>query len=151
MNETITAGRWKQLIGQVTTRWGQLTDSDWTNLSGQVETFVGKLQERYGLAREQALAAVDDICAETASIAAGLDADKRADERMDADFGSSPRPGMDNLAATPVNAPAPYAELIDAAMRFGRGIGDQVKQHPGVAIAAAATIGFLAARLAARR
>ena len=62
MNETITAGRWKPLIGQVTTRWGQLTDSDWTNLSGQVETFVGKLQERYGLARDQALAAVDDIC-----------------------------------------------------------------------------------------
>ena len=52
MNDDIIAGRWKQLIGQATTRFGQLTSADWTALGGRVESFVGRLQERFGLACE---------------------------------------------------------------------------------------------------
>ncbi len=148
MNQDIIAGRWKQLIGQASTRWGQITDADWTSLRGRAEQFFGKLQERYGLAREQALAAIDDISSETSAIAAALDADRRADRNMDSDYGSGPRLGMDNLAATPVADPCPtYIERIDAALRrFVRRTSEQLKLHPGAALMTAASVGFVVAR-----
>jgi uncharacterized protein YjbJ (UPF0337 family) len=47
-------GKWKQLKGEMKTRWGKLTDSDWDSIDGQKDKFLGKLQERYGYSREQA-------------------------------------------------------------------------------------------------
>lgn len=148
MNDDIIAGRWKQLIGQATTRFGQLTSADWTALGGRVESFVGRLQERFGLAREQALAAVDEMSAETSAIAAQLDADRRAEERMDADYGSGPRPGLDNLAAIPIeDPPLPLDRwLRERLAGLGGRVLDEVRLRPGWALMAAASIGYLAAR-----
>ncbi|MBL8244777.1 MAG: hypothetical protein JNL89_11320 [Rhodanobacteraceae bacterium] len=150
MNDDIIAGRWKQLIGQATTRFGQLTSADWTALGGRVESFVGRLQERFGLAREQALAAVDEISAETSAIVAQLDADRRAEERMDADYGSGPRPGLDNLAAIPVaDSPLPLDRwLRERLAGLGSRVLDEVRQRPGWALLAAASAGYLVARSA---
>ena len=48
------AGSWKQMKGQARTQWGKLTDDDLEQIKGQREVLVGKLQERYGYAKEEA-------------------------------------------------------------------------------------------------
>ncbi len=60
MNTDTIQGKWKQMKGSVKQRWGKLTDDDLTVLSGKKDEFVGKLQERYGYTREQAVREADD-------------------------------------------------------------------------------------------
>ena len=54
MNWDQIKGNWKQVKGQVKEKWGDLTDDDLTKINGQREQLAGKLQERYGLAKEEA-------------------------------------------------------------------------------------------------
>ena len=54
MNWDQVEGKWKQLKGSVKQRWGKFTDDDLDVIAGRRETLVGKLQERYGMAREEA-------------------------------------------------------------------------------------------------
>jgi uncharacterized protein YjbJ (UPF0337 family) len=54
MNADIFKGRFSQLKGEIRSRWGKLTDDDLTQIHGEVEKMIGKLQERYGYRREQA-------------------------------------------------------------------------------------------------
>ncbi len=54
MNSDRTAGQWKQIKGSIKEQWGKLTDDDLKQLEGHAEQLVGKLQQLYGLGREQA-------------------------------------------------------------------------------------------------
>lgn len=54
MNRDIAEGKWKQLKGQIQEKWGELTDDDIDQVEGSSDRFIGVLQERYGLAREEA-------------------------------------------------------------------------------------------------
>jgi len=54
MNSDIAEGKWKQLKGQIQEKWGDLTDSDLERAEGSSDRFIGVLQERYGLARDEA-------------------------------------------------------------------------------------------------
>jgi uncharacterized protein YjbJ (UPF0337 family) len=63
MNSDQFEGKWKQLKGTVKQRWGKLTDDDVTALSGKKDELVGKLQERYGITREQAQREADEWAA----------------------------------------------------------------------------------------
>ncbi len=54
MNNDRTAGQWKQIKGSIKEKWGKLTDDEITQLEGHSEQLVGKLQEKYGLQREEA-------------------------------------------------------------------------------------------------
>jgi uncharacterized protein YjbJ (UPF0337 family) len=40
--------------GRMKEKWGRLTDSDWSQIEGRRDQFIGKLQERYGYSKEQA-------------------------------------------------------------------------------------------------
>jgi uncharacterized protein YjbJ (UPF0337 family) len=42
-------------------KWGKLTDDDLTTISGKRDQLVGKLQERYGMAKEQAERQIDEF------------------------------------------------------------------------------------------
>jgi uncharacterized protein YjbJ (UPF0337 family) len=53
-------GKWKQLKGSLRQQWGDLTDDDFKSIAGNREKLVGKLQERYGIAREEAQKRADD-------------------------------------------------------------------------------------------
>jgi len=53
-------GNWKQLKGKAKQQWGKLTDDDLTMIHGRREELAGKIQERYGLAREAAQKQVDE-------------------------------------------------------------------------------------------
>lgn len=52
-------GQWKQLKGQVRTQWGKLTDDDVEQIAGHRDRLAGKLQERYGIAKEEANRQID--------------------------------------------------------------------------------------------
>ncbi|MFW8567132.1 CsbD family protein [Orrella sp. 11846] len=54
MNEDRIKGQWKQLSGKLKAHWGKLTDDDVQTVEGNAEYLAGKLQERYGLAKEEA-------------------------------------------------------------------------------------------------
>ena len=54
MNQDTIQGQWKQLGGQIKQHWGKLTDDDLRVAEGNSEYLSGKLQERYGMARDEA-------------------------------------------------------------------------------------------------
>ncbi|MEO8670796.1 MAG: CsbD family protein [Tahibacter sp.] len=54
MNQDIIKGKWKQLSGSAKQAWNKLTDDDLGVADGHREYLVGKLQERYGWAKDQA-------------------------------------------------------------------------------------------------
>ena len=54
MNSDQIAGNWKQLKGKVKEQWGKLTDDDITVIEGKRDQLVGRVQERYGNAKEKA-------------------------------------------------------------------------------------------------
>jgi uncharacterized protein YjbJ (UPF0337 family) len=54
MNWDQIEGKWKQLTGSARERWGKLTDDDIQTLTGQKDHLVGKIQERYGIAKAEA-------------------------------------------------------------------------------------------------
>ncbi len=60
MNSDQFEGKWKQLKGTLKQRWGKFTDDDITALSGKKDQLVGKIQERYGITREQAEREADE-------------------------------------------------------------------------------------------
>jgi uncharacterized protein YjbJ (UPF0337 family) len=47
-------GMWEQVKGKVKQQWGKLTDDDLKQLEGHGDQLAGKLQERYGMGKEEA-------------------------------------------------------------------------------------------------
>jgi uncharacterized protein YjbJ (UPF0337 family) len=60
MNWDQLEGKWKQLKGSVKEKFGKLTDDDLHIINGNRERFVGKIQERYGIAKEEAQRRADE-------------------------------------------------------------------------------------------
>lgn len=54
MNNDMIKGKWSQLKGRVKQQWGKLTDDDLRQIEGNLDVAAGKLQERYGIEKEQA-------------------------------------------------------------------------------------------------
>jgi uncharacterized protein YjbJ (UPF0337 family) len=54
MNWDQVEGKWKQSKGKFREQWGKLTDDDIEVIAGKRDQLVGRLQERYGLAKEDA-------------------------------------------------------------------------------------------------
>jgi len=59
MNRDQLEGNWKQMKGHAKEKWGKLTDDDLDEIQGRQQILVGKIQERYGQAREAATKEVD--------------------------------------------------------------------------------------------
>ncbi|HLY19615.1 MAG TPA: CsbD family protein [Bryobacteraceae bacterium] len=60
MNWDQVEGKWKQLKGAAKQQWGKLTDDDLDQIAGTRDKLVGRLQERYGIAKEEAGKRADD-------------------------------------------------------------------------------------------
>ncbi len=60
MNWDQVEGKWKQYKGSFKEKWGKLTDSDLDVVAGKRDQLVGKVQERYGIAKEEAQKQVDE-------------------------------------------------------------------------------------------
>lgn len=60
MNKDTMKGKWEQLKGKVQKQWGKLTDDDLDVIKGDAKILAGKLQERYGITKEEAEKQVED-------------------------------------------------------------------------------------------
>ncbi|MFZ1918759.1 MAG: CsbD family protein [Terriglobales bacterium] len=54
MNWDQVGGKWNQVKGSVKEKWGKLTDDDLKVIDGKRERLVGKIQEKYGITKENA-------------------------------------------------------------------------------------------------
>jgi uncharacterized protein YjbJ (UPF0337 family) len=54
MNWDQMEGKWKQFKGTVREKWRKLTDDDLEVIAGNKDKLLGKLQERYGITRQEA-------------------------------------------------------------------------------------------------
>lgn len=61
MNDDIVKGKWKQLKGQAKQTWGKLTNDDLDVAEGNRDYLVGRVQERYGVAKDEAERQVKDF------------------------------------------------------------------------------------------
>jgi uncharacterized protein YjbJ (UPF0337 family) len=60
MNWDRIEGNWKQFKGQARQQWGKLTDDELDMVEGRREELVGRIQEKYGIARDEAERQVRD-------------------------------------------------------------------------------------------
>ena len=63
MNRTQVEGRWRALTGQLKSQWGKLTHDDLEVIAGKRDQLVGKLQERYGLVKDDAARQIASLLA----------------------------------------------------------------------------------------
>lgn len=61
MNWDRIEGGWKQMTGKVKEQWGKLTDDDLTEVAGKRDQLAGKIQARYGIAKDEAERQLDDF------------------------------------------------------------------------------------------
>jgi uncharacterized protein YjbJ (UPF0337 family) len=61
MNWDQVEGKWKQFKGQAKEKWGKLTDDDLDVIDGRRQQLVGRLQERYGIAKDAAEKQADEF------------------------------------------------------------------------------------------
>lgn len=54
INKDTLRGNWTELKGKVKEQWGRLTDDDLTEINGKRDQLLGKLQKKYGYAKEKA-------------------------------------------------------------------------------------------------
>jgi uncharacterized protein YjbJ (UPF0337 family) len=54
MNNDTIKGNWNQFKGKIKEKWGELTDDDIDVIAGKRDQLIGKIQERNGIAKEEA-------------------------------------------------------------------------------------------------
>lgn len=60
MNWDELKGKWTQMSGSMKAKWGKLTDDDLKEAEGNRDILIGKIQEKYGVAKEEAEKQVSD-------------------------------------------------------------------------------------------
>jgi uncharacterized protein YjbJ (UPF0337 family) len=60
MNWDTIEGSWKQAKGSIRETLGKLTDDDLEQIAGKRDRLVGKIQQRYGLAKDEAERRADE-------------------------------------------------------------------------------------------
>ena len=63
MNWDRIEGNWKQVMGKAREKWGKLSNDDIEVVGGRRDQLVGRIQERYGIARDVAQHQVDEWAA----------------------------------------------------------------------------------------
>ena len=53
MNQDQFKGRWSQFKGELKKKWGQFTDDDLLQIEGNYDKFIGTVQTRYGVRKDE--------------------------------------------------------------------------------------------------
>ncbi|MBG7622533.1 CsbD family protein [Herbaspirillum sp. AP02] len=61
MNWDIVEGNWKQFKGKAKEQWGKLTDDDLDVIAGKRDQLAGRVQEAYGVSKDEAEKQVRDF------------------------------------------------------------------------------------------
>jgi uncharacterized protein YjbJ (UPF0337 family) len=89
MNWDRIQGEWKQLASSVKTKWAKLTDDDIHLIGAKKDALVGKIQERYGVLRDEAEKQVDEWVAKLPSRRDAGAPPGRSDDRGASGMGST--------------------------------------------------------------
>ena len=81
MNDDKIKGQWKQLSGKLKEKWGKLTDDDLNVISGKRDQLVGRLQARYGTAKEEAQKQADEFVTALDGAASAAQKTERREEK----------------------------------------------------------------------
>ncbi len=60
MNWDQIKGQWTQFKGHAKQKWGDLTDDDLDKADGHKDVLAGRIQERYGVEKEEADRQIDE-------------------------------------------------------------------------------------------
>lgn len=60
MNWDRIEGNWKQFKGKAQQQWARLTDDDLEKIEGKRTELAGRLQERYGILKDEADRRIDE-------------------------------------------------------------------------------------------
>ena len=61
MNWDTIEGNWKELKGKIRSKWGKLTDDDLERIAGKKDALLGRLQQRYGMKKDEAERQLDEL------------------------------------------------------------------------------------------
>jgi uncharacterized protein YjbJ (UPF0337 family) len=62
MNWEQIEGKWKGALGKIIKqKWGKITDDDLQMIGGKRDQLIGKIQERYGIAKDEAERQVNEF------------------------------------------------------------------------------------------
>lgn len=81
MNWDRIEGNWQQAKGKVKQRWGKLTDDQLAVINGQRDILAGKLQEAYGISKDEVDRQIRDW--ERSYTDADVEADTRTGSRTE--------------------------------------------------------------------
>jgi len=59
MNWDKIEGQWTEMKGRIKSKWAKLTDDDMSLIDGKKDMLVGRLQQRYGMEKDEAEREVD--------------------------------------------------------------------------------------------
>ena len=132
-------GDWKRLKGNAKEQWGRLTDDDLAAINGRREQLEGKLQERYGYAKDRIKREIDDWASEVRTIARKVTNDADLSSEVDAIRGD-----VQKLAATIGDVAKRQAgRAQDNAVDAMHTAENYIRQNPLQAVAIAVGLGFL--------
>ena len=60
-NKDQIMGKWHEIKGKVKEKWGDLTDDEVTEAEGTLEGLAGKLQQKYGGAKQEILSQLQKL------------------------------------------------------------------------------------------
>nr|BFD68962.1 hypothetical protein HAGR004_39840 [Bdellovibrio sp. HAGR004] len=63
MNKDIIQGKWKEIKGDLRKAWGNITDDEWEKTKGDATAIAGIIQQKYGIAKEEASEKVGGVLA----------------------------------------------------------------------------------------
>ena len=63
MNWDRIQGNWKQMKGEAQRQWGKLNDDELDQAAGDRQKLAGLIQERYGIAKDEADRQIDEWAA----------------------------------------------------------------------------------------
>ena len=61
INRDQVMGKWHEIKGKVTAKWGDLTDDEVMEAKGELEGLAGKLQQKYGGAKHEILSQLQKL------------------------------------------------------------------------------------------
>jgi uncharacterized protein YjbJ (UPF0337 family) len=132
-------GDWKRLKGNAKEQWGRLTDDDLAAINGRREQLEGKLQERYGYAKDRIKREIDNWASEVRTTVRKVANDADLSNEVDAI-----KDDVQKLAATIGDVAKRQAgRAQDNAVDAMHTAENYVRQNPLLAVAIAAGLGFL--------
>ena len=133
-------GDWKRMKGSAKAQWGRLTDDDLAAIAGRREGLEGKLQERYGYAKDRIKREIEDWASELrAGARKTLNDSPDLAEELDAI-----RSDVQNLTATLGDVAKRQAgRAQDSAVEAMNNAETYIRQNPLQAVAIAGALGFL--------